>query len=143
MARTEFPPRFCGLYLPGHQVHFIQGLKYSDPDHPRTPGTLIHVGDDGIIVVEFDDGIRCFWNHEPQRIAHFAARVNNRVERQERWGLLGIPAERRWSNYCFCIADPDDHRSCPNEPSTGTAFERLESASGFTTSVAIPTSRYE
>jgi hypothetical protein len=136
MATPEFPPRFCGLYLPGHEVHWIQGLKFSDLDHPRTEGALIDVGDDGIIVVEFDDGIRRFWNHEPLRLEHFAARVNNHVERQQRWGLLGIPAKRGWSIHCFCIASPDDHRSCPNEPPTGTAFELLESAGGFTMSTA-------
>ena len=39
MATPEFPPLFCGLYLPGHEVHWIQGLKFSDLDHPRTEGT--------------------------------------------------------------------------------------------------------
>jgi hypothetical protein len=29
------------------------------------------------------------------------------------------------------IADPDDHRECPDTPPTGTALELLQSAGGF------------
>jgi hypothetical protein len=131
----EYPPRHCGLYKPGHEVHWIQGLRYRDPEHPLVPGTLVEVGEDGIIAVEFADGVRRFWNHEPQRLRDIVATADNRVGLQERWGLLGIPTKSGY--YCFCIAGPesDAHDPCPEQPPTGDMFDLMKSAGGFTISL--------
>ena len=129
MATPKIRSRQCGLYLPGHQVHMIQGLRYSDPDHPRVPGRLIDVADDGILVVELDDEIRRYWHHDPQAFALAASRTDNDVELQARWSMLGTPTKKGY--HPIYIADPDDHRGCPDTPPTGTALELLESAGGF------------
>ena len=134
MAAATFPLRRCGLYTPGHEVHWIQGLRYRDPEHPPVAGRLVEVGADGIIVVEIGGEVRRFWNHEPQRFAHFAARAHHHVDLQARWGMLGLP--HKSGTYCFCIADPDDHRTCPETPPQGALLELMESAGGFSISAA-------
>ena len=129
MATPKILSRRCGLYLPGHEVHVIQGLRYSDPDHPRIPGRLIDVESDGIVVVEFEDGIRQYWHHDPRPFAMAARRNDNHVELQARWRMLGTPTKQGY--HPIYIADPDDHRECPDAPPSGTAVELLGSAGGF------------
>ena len=94
MATPKILSRRCGLYCRGHEVHVIQGLRYSDPEHPQVPGRLIDVSDDGIIVVEFDDGIQRYWHHDQRAFAIAASRNDNPVELQTRWSLLGTPPSR-------------------------------------------------
>jgi hypothetical protein len=80
-------------------------------------------------VVEFDDEIRRYWHHDPQAFALAASRNDNDVELQARWSMLGTPTKKGY--HPIYIADPDDHRECPDTPPTGTALELLESAGGF------------
>jgi hypothetical protein len=129
MATPKIPPRRCGLYLPGHEVHLIRLLRYINSDDHRVPGRLIDATDDGIILVEFDNEVRRYWNHEPKLLSHLAGRNNNHVELQERGGLLGTRIKNGY--WPFYLADVDDHRECPDTPPTGTALELLESAGGF------------
>ena len=58
-----------------------------------------------------------------------AGRNDNHVELQARWRMLGTPTKQGY--HPIYIADPDDHRECPDTPPTGTALELLESAGGF------------
>jgi hypothetical protein len=89
MATPKIPPRRCGLYLPGYEVHLIPLLGYINSDEPKIPGRLVDAGDDGIIVIEFDNEVRRHWNHEPELLAELAGRNDNQVALQERGELLG------------------------------------------------------
>ena len=129
MATPKIPPRRCGLYWPGHEVHLMRLMRYINSRQSTISGRLIEAGDSGVIVVEFDDEVRRYWNHEPKLLAHLAGRNDNRVELQESGGLLGTRIKNGY--WPFNIADPDDHQECPDTPPTGTAAELLESAGGF------------
>jgi len=48
--------------------------------------------------------------------------------------MLGTPTKQGF--HPIYIADPGDHRDCPDTPPTGTALELLESAGGFLISAA-------
>lgn len=135
MATPKILSRRCGLYWPGHDVHVIQGLKYRDPDHPLIPGRLTNVSDDGILTVEFDDGTRRYWHHDPRPFTIAAGRNDNQVALQAHWKLLGTRTKQGGYHPIY-IAEPDDHRYCPDTPPTGTALELLESAGGFLVSTA-------
>ncbi len=128
---NDLEPRLCGLYLPGHEVHWVQGLRSAnDIETPREDGHLIAVEDDGTIVFKVGATIERAWNHEPQRIATFAAKSGDRVILQRRWHILGVPrGEGRTS--LFCIGDPDDHRECPLEPPTGDPLDLLVETGGL------------
>ncbi len=128
----DLAPRKCGLYLPGHEVHWIQGLRSgNDTENPREEGNLIAVKDDGTIVFKVDGNIERAWNHQPQRIAALADRFRGgRVILHRRWGLLGVPHGDS-GTYMFYIGDPDDHRECPSEPPTGDPLDLLAETGGF------------
>ena len=72
--------------------------------------------------------------YSPELLAHLAGRNDNRVELQESGGLLGTRIKNGY--WPFNIAEPDDHRDCPDTPPTGTALELLESTGGFLTSAS-------
>ncbi len=127
---NDLAARKCGLYLPGHEIHWVQGLRSgNDIETPREDGHLIAVEDDGTIVFKVDGTIKRAWNHQPQRIAAFAAKSGGRVILQQRWHVLGVPFDG--GNHLFCIGDPDDHRECPSEPPTGDPWDLLAETGGF------------
>jgi hypothetical protein len=133
-VNDEPAPRRCGLYLPGHEVHWIQGLRCgNDLESPRIDGTLISIEADGTIVLKVDGRTERAWNHEPNRLAVLAARVENHVTLQRRWGALRVPSPR--GAYVFYIGDPDDHRQCPPTPPSGDPIELLIEAGGFSISM--------
>jgi len=132
---NDMAPRKCGLYLPGHEVHWIQArLSGNDIENPREDGHLIAIEDDGTIVFKIDGNIKIerAWNHEPKRIAAFAAQSGGRVIIHRRWHILGVPDMRQvGATFLFCIGDPDDHRECPSEPPTGDPLDLLAETGGF------------
>lgn len=114
----EAAPRRCGLYLPGHEVHWIHGLRCgNDLESPRMDATLISVEGDGTVVLAVKGRTSRAWNHEPDRLAVLAARVDNRVILQPRWRALRVPS--RDGAYIFYIGDPERHRECPPTPPRG------------------------
>src|SRR4051812_40191944 len=99
----DFKPRRCGLYLPGHEVHWIQALRCgNDLQTQRIRGRLIAVELDGTIIIDADGKITRVWNHEPDRLAWFAAEAGNNVTLQPRWGVLRVPGHD--GNYIFYVA---------------------------------------
>ena len=132
MAPPKVSSAECGLYKPGHEVHWIQGLRYGDRDHPPVPGRLINVGDDGIIVVEIADAVRRFWHHDPLWFAHRAAEAGGVVELQARWGMIGI--RHKAGTYVFCVADTATSEPCTEVPPQGDLLDLLDAAGGFTIS---------
>jgi len=121
----------CGLYLPGHCVHWIQArLGWEDTENLPEEGRLVDVGSDGTLIVDVGEEVRRLWNHQPERISDAAARRGDVVFHQPRWGLLAIPQGA--SRYLFCVAPSESsHRPCPVEAPTGTPAELLRTAGGF------------
>lgn len=136
------PARKCGLYLPGHDVHWIQAkLSWSETPDPRTgapkmrvPGQLLEVRPDGFLIVEIEGSLRRLWNHDSDRLATLVARNDGAILHQPGWGLLLTKSEQ--GNYLFCVADANDPdlRPCPSEPPTGSPMDLMLGAGGFSLS---------
>ncbi len=126
------PGRTCGLYLPGHDVHWIQALhSASDAEHRPEAGRLLDISSDGTVVVEVAGDRRHLWYHDPDRLARLVAPNDGNVSHQPRWGLLRTPSVD--GQYTFCVVDADEpgRRPCPPRPPTGNLTELLEEAGGF------------
>lgn len=125
--------RSCGLYLPGHDVHWIQARLSVEEElqRPSTPGLLLGVQPDGLVVVEVNGVVRRLWNHDTDRLEQLVARNRGEVSHQPGFGLLKTPSEK--SSYLFCVADADspDLRPCLAHPPTGGPLELLREAGGF------------
>ena len=59
----------CDLYLPGHEVHWIQARKSSEVT-PST-GTLVNVVD-GVISVQYLDRLAYYRHHRAERVLKIA-----------------------------------------------------------------------
>ncbi|HZJ50400.1 MAG TPA: hypothetical protein VFF07_06000 [Actinomycetota bacterium] len=78
--------RNCGLYIPGHDVHWIQAKRgWSDEVNLPAPGHLVEVWPDGLVVVEIDGHVRRLWNHDPERLENLVARSLGEISHQPRW----------------------------------------------------------
>ena len=95
-AKKEEPTsNTCDLYLPGHQVHFIQARKAleSAAAGERTQATLV-VAADGVIVVSFTDGeLVRYRTHSTRRIRRIA-KPGDEVIVCERYRIPGVPGLR-------------------------------------------------
>jgi hypothetical protein len=129
----------CGLYLPGHDVHWIQGIQ-SAKDQMNLPkvGNVVEVRADGIFVVELDGQLSRLWNHDPGRLERLVARNDGRVSYQPRWGLLRTPSSE--GDYCFCVARADGpkRKRCPSKQATGTPIDLLRQSGGFSLRLTAP-----
>ena len=123
----------CGLYLPGHDVHWIQAKlsREKRDQRPTRPGQLIKTDPDGLVVVEVEGVVYRLWNHDPLRMERLVARNRGSVSYQPGAGLLRT--ESVLGNFLFCVADADDPelRECPSTPPAGSPFELLRTAGGF------------
>lgn len=109
-------PKTCGLFKPGHDPHWIQGLHATN-DKVNFPfsGEFIEAREDGTIVIKVDGQELHLWNHQPERIADAVAVGGSTIGYQPPWGLLWVPS--RDGRYAFCVApSPDDHVQCPLQP---------------------------
>ena len=134
MSQTR-PLKLCGLYLPGHEGHWIQvNLSHQDAENRPSRGRLTHVTEDGVLTVEIEELQVQLWNHDPARLIEVIGANGPDVSYQPRWGLLRSPQD---FGYVFCVAPAEaDRRPCPEVPLTGDPFELLESAGGFTIPVS-------
>jgi hypothetical protein len=131
---TVRPVSGCTLYIPGHSVHWIPGLRSSsEPRRPRH-GRVIDL-DQGLITVDFDAEQRRYWNHEPDRFREIVSAHSVDVIVDEEWSILKLPHES--GRYCFSIAK----ESLPRQPCRFDRFEpsdvealfaRLHTHGGFT-----------
>jgi hypothetical protein len=130
------PPKPCGLYLPGHHVHFIQARRaWEDTEHPPETANLIELRDDGGLVVHVGTEVRHLWNHQPERVGDAVGVGDRTIFHQPRWGLLIVG--RGPGQHLFCVAGSDvDHRECPTVPPTGSPAALLLGAGGFFTPAA-------
>jgi hypothetical protein len=132
------PGTDCLLFLPGHQVHWIQ-VRQSDRDgaHRPEPGRLVSAAPDGLVVVEVAGERRRLWHHRPDHLAAVVAANGGVVRHQPRWRLLRIPSPSGDGEACFCVADHHDPERvpCSSEEPVDDLVERLRTAGGFTVTV--------
>jgi len=123
----------CGLYLPGHDVHWIQARLSAEErsKRPPAPGRLIEVQPDGLVVIEAQGVVRQLWNHDTDRMKRLVTRNRGEISYQPGFGLLRTPSAE--GSYLFCVSDADspELRPCPTSPPTGTLEELLREAGGF------------
>jgi len=108
----EVRPRVtCGLYSPGHDVHWIQWrLASRDRRNRPSSGRFVGASDNGDLTIEVDGEVILLWNHDPGRLLDVIAVNGPSISYQPRWGLLRSPHE---FGYVFCVASADDDRRTP------------------------------
>ena len=126
MSEESSPAVRCPLYLPGHNVHWIQArLTWNEPKHDPIPAKLRLVRADGEFTVEVDGEIRRYWTHDPQQLT----RAMNRYDVFELvgYGVLTVPRELRRVGQpfpMFCITEPDSKYRSPCPGPDGLAPRR-------------------
>jgi hypothetical protein len=107
-AALELKSR-CHNPAPGHMLYWVRELlKAQSVDR-----LLLEALDDGTILVSVDGERRRYWNHEPARLAHLAAKNDGSVFVQEHRRLLFTRTRLSDSFYCFSIRLPgDEHTPC-------------------------------
>ena len=124
----------CDLYLPGHEVHWIQAKKSSEVT-PST-GTLVDVAD-GVISVEYLDRLAHYRHHRVERVLKVTKR-GAKVRVCERYRILAVDLEQRRVKL-FCIAlDKDKWRPCSFEPLTSATPEALAERLNFRGGFSVP-----
>jgi hypothetical protein len=122
----------CGLYTPGHHVHFIQAKKAWEGDQANyRNGRLVSVDDGGWITVEVGADILRFWNHDPKRAKLCFAASAGHVGLPG-WGLLHAPD--KGDRYCICVSTEGPTPCVPPPPPTTDPAElvkQLETYGGF------------
>jgi hypothetical protein len=122
----------CGSYLPGHDVHHFPVLRRADdPEHPPLPGRLLGVEHDGSLAVQVGNVIHHLWNHQPDRVAVLAARNDNTVSLQARWGLLRTPSDTGAYVFSVCPVDSPARTPCPDGPPPDDPIQLLRERGGF------------
>jgi hypothetical protein len=138
MSDDSHPYAGCPLYLPGHNVHFIQlRLTWNEPEHDPIPATLLEVHDDGELTLDVDGELRWYWNHRPDDVAWAMTRYDGEFELVG-YGVLAV-ARRLWHDGqgmpAFYITEPDSEyrRPCPDQddPVPADPIERLMKTGGF------------
>ena len=109
------PPSACGMYRPGHQVHWIQWKRYWHSGSPRFAGRLLGADADGTITIGLDHGVRHFWNHDHSRLRQLAHEAGDELELSSSGGLLGIVASGG-ETCLFSLGDPKRHQTCWTPP---------------------------
>lgn len=129
----------CGLYLPGHDVHWIQAkLAARCEPHPKTgikreatAGELLEVRPDGLVIIEVEGEVRRLWNHDSDRLKRLVARNRGEISHQPGFNLLRTRSGG--GSYLFYVAEADSReiQPCPPSAPTGTLVELLKNAGGF------------
>ena len=122
----------CDLYLPGHDLHFIQ-IKKCIEHGSFVAGTLRSV--QGLdLIVEVPNGVRTYRTHRTSWLKR-VIRVGGPVYVDERYRILRN-APRGTNGTAWCIALPEDEwRPCSfkglREGSPEALADRLEQRGGF------------
>lgn len=123
----------CGLYLPGHDVHWIQArvARKDGTGCPEFHGHLLGTRPGGVAIIEAGGVVHRLWNHNADRLERLAAVNDGAVSYQPGFGLVRTASNG--GSYLFCVIDADspDLRPCPDSPPTGTMVELLRNAGGF------------
>lgn len=127
-------PKCCGLYLPGHEVHWIQAHHSSDPEETRpVPCRVLEVRDNGTVVIDLFGKRLELWNHDPGRLRALVEARGAEGSYQEHWRVLRIPSKQGAYYVDVTPALNPERRRCPPEPPRyETLAEQLREAGGFT-----------
>ena len=106
MSHKEIRPvdRSCASYRPGHQVHWIQGLRSANEEQPVSYVSVV-VHDDGRVDVEGYDLSLVMWNHDPARLQS-ALSYRARVVWKPRYHVLNV------SGYIFNMSRLAERTPC-------------------------------
>lgn len=97
-------PKFRGLYLPGHEVHWIQGIHSSDAGEVSPiPCRILEVSDDGTTVVDMDGRRLELWTHDSARLCAIVEEYGDAASYQAGWRLLQIPHATREAGTVLCV----------------------------------------
>lgn len=116
-------PSECGLYLPGHQSHWIQAKlareTESDPAKYRV-GRFVAVDDDGWIAVDVQAEVLRFWNHNPLRTRSYFGEPGERVGLLD-YGILHARFDLRNGYLIYICATESGPTPCrlPYQPQHG------------------------
>ena len=82
----------CGMYSPGHEIHWIHFNKATCEPGDRIPVTA-RVDDDGLVHIEGDDLSLVRWHHRPDAVRTALQRFDGMALWKPRWHLLAVPTE--------------------------------------------------
>jgi hypothetical protein len=108
MAETRPIKPSCGIFLPGHTVHWIQGKKSAEPWQPVIPVSFV-VHDDGLVDIEGSDLKLTLWNHGPGLLRSEFSSGGGRAVWKPRFHVLAVPGP---SGRVFNMARPDERTPC-------------------------------
>lgn len=107
------PSAQCGLYLPGHQVHWIQFNQSMRKPGVVTPVTAV-VDDDGLVHISGDDLSLVQWNHRPDLLRTALQRFGGRAAWKSLWCILAVPTDifMGGARTVFYLTEPDARSEC-------------------------------
>ncbi len=133
-------PKKCGLYLPGHEVHWIQGIHSGDPGEiPPARCHVLDVRPDGTVLIEVGGRRLELWTHDPEYLEAIVGEHGREALYQPRWRLVRVPHVTEElgvrSHYLIDVAKAANrkHQTCPDEPPRyATPAQQLAEAGGIT-----------
>lgn len=124
----------CHLWVPGHCVHWVQGMRANRSDQPGSfePCTITAVALDGWFTLELaaTGESRRYWTHNIAKLKILFGAVA--VEINERWSVVH-QRQPDWSATHY-ISITQNPRPCVFEEPTGELHEQLETHGGFSIS---------
>ena len=102
MHESALPPaRNCGLYTPGHSIHWVQARLTWNRPVSRTAVEIVELSEAGVLLWA-DDGLRRFWNHD-------LVRLRALVGQHGPFGaLVGYHALRLESGHLICVKEDSE-----------------------------------
>jgi len=134
------PTKHCGLYLPGHNVHWIQAkLAAGNGSHPETglprppvSATLIGVASGGIIEIDVSGTRVQLWNHDTEKTSELGKLSGTSLQYLPGFHLLRIQTGSDTATRLFCVVPIENpRRVCPSEAPSGSLVDLLKEAGGF------------
>jgi len=123
------PPLRCGLYRPGHEVHFVQAIIAGNDDE-AWPGTA-SVDAAGWIPITLDSGsVMRRWTHDPARLTYLLTESGGRVLLRTK-SILSIPH----GDGAHCVSAGAGPTPCPptNEDLSDLSWDQLLARRGGVT----------
>lgn len=134
---TEFTglrPRHCQSWVPGHGVHWVQGMRSNRSD---TPGAYVacmitDISVDGwftLVLAESGESLR-YWTHDLEKLRVLFG--EDRVEINQHWSVIHQRQPDRTATHYMSITQ--NPRPCVFEEPEGELHELMETHGGFSIS---------
>ncbi|MUL76442.1 hypothetical protein [Mycolicibacterium sp. CBMA 226] len=103
----------CGVYLPGHHIHWIHFNKSAQEPSAAIPVSA-HVGQGGHAYIEGDELSLVLWNHRPDALETALHRFEGMALWKPRWHLLAVPTDASLGSAAsvFNMATTDQKTAC-------------------------------